>query len=461
MGRCKFCHWCSQRTYVFMILNIRIMHFPLMPCFSAAYVTIMTYPRSQVSDNIFFVNYLIPVIVECVFLIRKDTGQHDHGDRSSTSVALSPTIQLHPASSGTLAQRSFTLHSSGSGNAQYQPTQHSILGPALHTQSAMYPSSSPKPQMNELPYSFAYATPSRHNNPPVGGTAVSRDSDPRRMHSDQAYGHPVMKFDSGSSSPATARINHDHTHRRGSSTISSLNSAASSSHYHSPPNVSAGTQPMNALPSESMSSYPTLPLSPSWASRTSPHPDMAALRPSIDIRMQLNSFENVEDSRKRAALYSVNEPSSDIYRSTNNSNASRLPFGTNFGPAMNNERDRWPCSPMKRMRSDGKYGNAPPSPSSQSSASHSTSQSDSSSPSSSFPNGISTSGPSADVSTSAPRKNKMHKCTICGKSFPRPSGLDTHMNSHTGDKRRLTIFGLILPITKIINCSIQVSICGL
>jgi len=215
-----------------------------------------------------------------------------------------------------------------------------------------------------------------------------------------------MKFDSGGSSPATARMDHDQTHRRGSSTISSLNSAASSSHYHSSLNVSAGTQPMNSLPSESMPSYPTLPLSPSWTSPASPHPDMAALRPSIDIRMQLNSFENVEDSRKRAALFSVNEPSSDIYRSTNNSNASRLPFGTNFGPAMNNERDRWPCSPMKRMRSDGEYGNAPPSPSSQSSASHSTSQSDSSSPSSSFPNGISTSGPSADVSISVPRKNK-------------------------------------------------------
>jgi hypothetical protein len=31
-------------------------------------------------------------------------------------------------------------------------------------------------------------------------------------------------------------------------------------------------------------------------------------------------------------------------------------------------------------------------------------------------------------------KSKMHTCSICQKSFPRPSGLRTHMNSHSGDK---------------------------
>ena len=32
-------------------------------------------------------------------------------------------------------------------------------------------------------------------------------------------------------------------------------------------------------------------------------------------------------------------------------------------------------------------------------------------------------------------KSKMHTCSLCQKSFPRPSGLRTHMNSHSGDKR--------------------------
>ncbi|KAI0792514.1 hypothetical protein C8Q75DRAFT_604658 [Abortiporus biennis] len=30
------------------------------------------------------------------------------------------------------------------------------------------------------------------------------------------------------------------------------------------------------------------------------------------------------------------------------------------------------------------------------------------------------------------KKSKMHQCTICSKWFPRPSGLATHMNSHSG-----------------------------
>ncbi|KAL6299225.1 hypothetical protein BKA93DRAFT_695603, partial [Sparassis latifolia] len=32
------------------------------------------------------------------------------------------------------------------------------------------------------------------------------------------------------------------------------------------------------------------------------------------------------------------------------------------------------------------------------------------------------------------KKSKMHQCSICFKMFPRPSGLATHMNSHSGAK---------------------------
>lgn len=33
------------------------------------------------------------------------------------------------------------------------------------------------------------------------------------------------------------------------------------------------------------------------------------------------------------------------------------------------------------------------------------------------------------------KKSKMHQCKLCKKMFPRPSGLTTHMNSHSGAKR--------------------------
>lgn len=35
------------------------------------------------------------------------------------------------------------------------------------------------------------------------------------------------------------------------------------------------------------------------------------------------------------------------------------------------------------------------------------------------------------------KRSKMHQCSICLKIFPRPSGLNTHMNSHSGAKRAL------------------------
>jgi hypothetical protein len=34
------------------------------------------------------------------------------------------------------------------------------------------------------------------------------------------------------------------------------------------------------------------------------------------------------------------------------------------------------------------------------------------------------------------KRSKMHQCAVCEKWFPRPSGLATHMNSHSGMKRK-------------------------
>lgn len=54
-------------------------------------------------------------------------------------------------------------------------------------------------------------------------------------------------------------------------------------------------------------------------------------------------------------------------------------------------------------------------------------------------------GPDGDIDSPAPlgatprrrgssKRSKMHQCSICLKIFPRPSGLNTHMNSHSGAK---------------------------
>ena len=45
----------------------------------------------------------------------------------------------------------------------------------------------------------------------------------------------------------------------------------------------------------------------------------------------------------------------------------------------------------------------------------------------------------------SPSAQKKHKCKICEKRFTRPSSLQTHMYSHTGEKRKLTFIWRTLP----------------
>lgn len=48
---------------------------------------------------------------------------------------------------------------------------------------------------------------------------------------------------------------------------------------------------------------------------------------------------------------------------------------------------------------------------------------------------------SSKISSSTQKK---HKCKVCEKRFTRPSSLQTHMYSHTGEKRKFSVFFLLL-----------------
>ncbi|KZT23638.1 hypothetical protein NEOLEDRAFT_524175 [Neolentinus lepideus HHB14362 ss-1] len=48
--------------------------------------------------------------------------------------------------------------------------------------------------------------------------------------------------------------------------------------------------------------------------------------------------------------------------------------------------------------------------------------------------GLTSASPGTQKKTTTKKKSKMHQCGVCQKWFPRPSGLKTHMNSHSGEK---------------------------
>lgn len=59
------------------------------------------------------------------------------------------------------------------------------------------------------------------------------------------------------------------------------------------------------------------------------------------------------------------------------------------------------------------------------------------------------------------KKSKMHQCTVCSKWFPRPSGLATHMNSHSGAKRTLLYLVYLMKNLTFIPSSVQMPHCEL
>jgi uncharacterized Zn-finger protein len=64
---------------------------------------------------------------------------------------------------------------------------------------------------------------------------------------------------------------------------------------------------------------------------------------------------------------------------------------------------------------------------------------------------------SSKVSSSTQKK---HKCKVCDKRFTRPSSLQTHMYSHTGEKRMLPIFPAMIAEHMIYGTNVEAySIC--
>ncbi|KIM91596.1 hypothetical protein PILCRDRAFT_133920 [Piloderma croceum F 1598] len=122
------------------------------------------------------------------------------------------------------------------------------------------------------------------------------------------------------------------------------------------------------------------------------------------MQMKSDSLEAIDDPESLKTFDSFMEPS-DLYHSTTDNIADGVPSRCSSG---------------------------------QSSASYSTSESDSSSQIPSlFDSPESPESLPSNVSISsaggAPNnKNKLYQCLVCSKSFPRRSGLETHMNSHTG-----------------------------
>jgi len=284
---------------------------------------------------------------------------------------------------------------------RYQSSQRSIL--AHHgTQPAMVPNSSSKAKTNEPPYLSTSSMSSRHDESSARGPAANVDSDPSSMHLDHPASRRAVVSPNSDYSTARARNKQYHHPHQHSSLTAPLDISAASPPRHSSLNLSAGTQAVNVIPYRSIPSYPNINFSASPApvriSRT-------ALRPRVStMQMKSNSLQVVDDPESRSTFYSLIGSSGD--KDMNGFPPSRSP-------------------------------------------SRSTSSSDSSSQASSFPNGMGITVPSSNsVSDSSaggagPRKNKMHQCAVCGKSFPRPSGLDTHTNSHTGAKRTSTLINSI------------------
>jgi hypothetical protein len=220
--------------------------------------------------------------------------------------------------------------------------------------------------------------------------------------------------------------------------------------------LSRGANDKNNMHSEFTLGLPTPISSSSSVSAESPYFDGRALLPSVyTLRMQENSLETLDDPDNRAAPNTLIKSSGGIHSVSNENNVDTSPFATYSMPpigAQNAHRSQSPmdgfagdraCNNPSRSTSSQSSASPSRSTSSQSSASHSTSDSDLAQVNpSSRPIGVARRSHNP-ASSSGYRKNKMYQCSICYKFFPRPSGLATHMNSHSSAKRSLITIDIV------------------
>lgn len=335
----------------------------------------------------------------------------------------------------------------------HQTTHHMVLTPSPHytfsqrqgfsqlphnRNSAVYPESSQRTSIDEPPHLARLHSSSKHLETSVMPIITTGYSNPNQMDFRE---HALQRSRTTSAHSNSPRMNPYSQVQRGrhSSSPSApiLSSGNSSLRQPSPQCLSEDERIMHSMMFELNMPSPTFSLSSS--SSTSPTTPFFALRPSMST-LHSRTLEPIVDPDNRDTLYSFIE-SGGPYRLTDDKNAHTVVDHNRERPPSNDPQDQWyHQSSIVDNNVDRRGTQASRSDSSTSSSSRYSSESESSPTRSSFPNGLGASrhSPTSTSASSAggpTRKNKMHQCSICKKSFPRPSGLSTHMNSHSGNRR--------------------------
>lgn len=369
------------------------------------------------------------------------TSTPDPGSESSTIPCISLPAARVPGPRSDHAMPNLTNSSQPGPSLLYAPLPVHGSGqsaPDGYNHPITHPESSQRTVMNDSPHPHIYTNSSSSLRPAI----MTGQSDPAFF---SAYQSVPRRRTASAENPDHSRG--DPYPRHIQRTQSSFPSPAQ--RYSPSQATSPGAQAMNTMMNQL--SFTPLPLpsptysgsSSSSASPITPYVDRSSLRPSMST-LQSHSLEPVEDPENRSTLYSFIE-SGGPWKLTKDKTAQTVVDNSLLPTSMYDRQGSWQPPRSGRYPSGGMdiLPLVPKSESSVGSLSPYSSESDTSPVDPSIHHGMdpprrppastSTSGDSARGSS---RKNKMHQCQICQKWFPRPSGLDTHMNSHTGAKRK-------------------------